>query len=73
MTGGVDVSRFVVFNPAAAPARYYVGHGDSRRGMRGTLLGTVCLRHCGDYEAVLHLDNGRIDSFNPLQLIPEHP
>lgn len=52
-------------------ARYIVASGDKRTGLRGQIIATVGIKHGGGYVAVLKLDNGKIDSFNPMGLFPE--
>lgn len=69
-TTALDVGRFVTFTPDPAGARWEVGPGDKRAGQVGTCLGIIGFRHASGYEVVLQLDNGRIDSFAPLSLLP---
>lgn len=66
-----DLSKLVRFEETPDGARWIVGGGDRRAGLRGKCIGIVSLRHAGGYEVVLQLDNGKVDSFNPWQLFPE--
>lgn len=67
------IRRFVDVELVEDGPRYVVGAGDSRMGARGTLIAVVRLRHAGGYELILHLDNGKLDSFTNTQLYPELP
>lgn len=67
----VDLSRFVTWTEVQDGQRYRVGSGDSRFGLRGKQIGVIAFKHSPGYEVVLQLDNGRIDSFSPMQLYPE--
>lgn len=69
-TAGIDLSRLVRYEEVDG-GRWVVGHGDRREGQRGKQIGVVSLKHVGGYEVVLHLDNGRVDTFSPMQLFPE--
>lgn len=71
MSAAVDVSRFVRFEAAISPVRWRVGAGNNRHGMAGVCLGVISLKHSPAYEVVLHLDNGKVDTFSPMQLFPE--
>lgn len=51
--------------------RYIVGSGDKRMGQRGQLVATVGIKHGGGYVVVLNLDNGKLDSFNPMGVFLE--
>lgn len=66
-----DPRRFVNAELIENGARYRVGAGDSRSGQSGTAIGVISLRHSAGYEIVLQLDNGRVDSFSPMQLFAE--
>lgn len=63
--------RFVKCEAVASGQRYRVGAGDQRAGLCGTAVAIICLKHSPGYEVVLHLDNGKQDSFAPMQLFPE--
>ena len=68
----LDVRRFVQVNEFSEPyPRYVVGSGNSRVGQRGAAIATIGLKHAGGYEILMHMDNGRIESFAPMQLFPE--
>ncbi|MCQ9618340.1 hypothetical protein L1889_18035 [Paenalcaligenes niemegkensis] len=71
----LDVSRFLVINeiPSEQQRRWVVGAGDGRMGQGGVAIATIGFKHAAGYEVVLHLDNGKQDSFNPHQLSPELP
>ena len=64
-------ARFVKFTTIDDGQRYIVGSGDRRAGMRGKAIGIIGFRHASGYEVVLHLDNGKQDSFAPMNLSPE--
>lgn len=66
-----DPARFVRTELIEDGARYRVGAGCSRAGQSGVAIGVVAFVHSRAYEIVLQLDNGRIDSFSPMQLFPE--
>ena len=66
-----DVSRFVRFEETPNGGRYRVGPGDRRAGHTGKVIGVISLKHADGYEVVLQLDDGKIDSFAPMQLFPE--
>lgn len=68
-----DVSRLVRFEKTPNGARWLVGPGDGRQGQRGKCIGIVSLKHAPGYEVVLQLDNGKVDSFAPMQLFPDLP
>lgn len=65
------VARFVYVQLIEDGQRWTVGPGDRRTGQRGKAVAIIGLRHAGGYEVVLHLDNGKFDSFAPMQLFPE--
>lgn len=67
---GVDLARFVKFNPSAFEQRYRVASGDKRAGREGVCIGTIVLKHSGGYEVLLRHDDGTIDSYNAMQLFP---
>lgn len=67
----VDLSRLVTWTPVEDGPRLRVGSGDQRAGQRGVQIGVIAFKHSPGYEVVLQLDNGRIDSFAPMQLFPE--
>jgi len=67
---GVDVSRFVTWTPVEDGQYLRVGSGDQRAGQRGRQIGVIALKHSPGYEVVMQLDNGRIESFAPMQLFP---
>jgi hypothetical protein len=66
-----QIAKLVRYEATPNGARWIVGSGDSRAGQRGTCIGIVSLRHVPGYEAVLQLDSGKVDTFNPMQLFPE--
>jgi hypothetical protein len=65
------LARFVRVEETPNGARWLVGAGDKRAGLRGRAIAIVSLKHAGGYEVVLQLDNGKLDSFAPYQLLPE--
>ncbi|KWK81861.1 MULTISPECIES: hypothetical protein [Burkholderia] len=67
------IARFVELEIVEDGARYIVGAGDRRAGLRGMLIAVIRFRHDGGYEVVLQLDNGKLDSFSFMQLLPELP
>lgn len=67
----VDLNRLVTFNADPFGARWMCVEGSRRFGLRGRSLGTICLRSASGYEVVLLLDDGRIESFAPLSLLPD--
>lgn len=67
----LNLSRFISVQTFPEPyQRYAVASGDARMGQTGLAIASIGLKHAGGYEIVLHLDNGKQDSFNPLQLFP---
>lgn len=65
------MARFVRVEEPPVSTRYIVGAGCKRAGSRGTCIAIISLKHSLAYEIVLKLDNGKIDSFSPMQLFPE--
>lgn len=65
------IERFVSVEFIETGARWIVGPGDKRQGSRGVAVATIGFRHSRGYEVVLQLDNGKLDSFAPMQLFPE--
>ena len=71
MTTTVDLSRLVTWTDVEPGRRYRVGSGTVRQGQSGMQIGVVALKHGRDFNVVLQLDNGSIESFSPMQLFPE--
>lgn len=66
-----NFARFVHFEPITTGERWIVGSGDKRQGQRGVAVGVIGFKHARGYEVILTLDDGRQDSFAPMQLFPE--
>lgn len=66
-----DLARLVEFKETPDAPRWRVGAGNNRQGQHGQQIGVVSLKHTPGYEIVLQLDNGKIDTFSPMQLFPE--
>ena len=64
-------ARFVHYEEIPFGERWVVGPGDKRQGQRGVAIATIGFKHATGYEVILHLDDGRQDSFAPMQLFPE--
>lgn len=65
------LSRCVTIEYVEGGPRYSAASGDKRMGQRGQLIATVGLKHAQGYVAVLKLDSGKLDCFNPMGLFPE--
>lgn len=52
-------------------SHWRVGPGDQRQGQVGRAIGILALRHVSGYEVVLQFDGGKVDTFSPMQLMPE--
>lgn len=68
---GKFLARFVDLMMFEDGHRYVVGAGDHRCGLRGQHIATIGLKHDSGYEIVLKLDNGKIDTFRPGNLMLE--
>lgn len=66
----LDISRFVEVEEVQNGPRYRVGAGTKNAGQEGRVIAVIRLRHNPGYEVVLHLDNGKQESFSPMQLFP---
>ncbi|MFP3637750.1 hypothetical protein [Paraburkholderia sp. SIMBA_054] len=65
------VARFVDVTFIEEPMWYVVGAGDKRAGQRGKAIANIGLKHGGGYLIILQLENGKTDSFAPMQLFPD--
>ena len=68
---GFLLSRCVTIEYVENGPRYVAASGDKRMGQRGQLIATVGLKHAEGYVAVLKLDSGKLDCFNPMGLFPD--
>ncbi|MDN8924000.1 hypothetical protein Q0P01_14530, partial [Staphylococcus aureus] len=50
--------------------RWVVGAGDKRAGQVGIEVATIGLKHSPGYVVLLKMDDGKVDSFSPMQLLP---
>lgn len=66
-----DLSRWVRWETVEDGPRWKVTSGTKNQGMRGQQIGVISLKHHGDFGVVLQLDNGRVESFAPMQLMPD--
>jgi len=69
-TQELDLNRLVDFVPNPLGGRWECTEGSKRRGVRGTWIGNINLRHSSGYEIVLQLDDGSITSFAANALRP---
>lgn len=65
---GIDLARLVRYEAVEDGNWFRVGPGDGRQGQVGQQIGVVALKHDPGYEIVLHMQNGRVDTFAPMQL-----
>lgn len=66
----IDLNRLVDFQPAPCGRRWRCTEGSKRRGTVGRAIGVIALRHASGYEVVLELDDGSLDTFSPMALVP---
>jgi len=65
------LARFVAVEAMPEPTRYVVGHGCKLAGSRGTAVAVIRLKRSSGYEIVMKLDDGRLESFDPMRLFLE--
>lgn len=69
-TGGLDLSRFVEFQPNELGG-YCKPAGVGRRAYEvGRVLGSLSIRHARGYAIVLQFPDGKIETFDPMGLFP---
>lgn len=66
----VDLARLVDYTAVEDGSWYRVGSGNGRVGQVGQQIGVIALRHSPGYEVVMHMQNGRVESFAPHNLFP---
>lgn len=69
----IDLNQLVDFVPHPGGGIWESTEGSKRRGLRGTWIGNINLRHSSGYEVVLQLQDGSISSFAPSSLRPVTP
>ncbi|MBN3761294.1 hypothetical protein [Burkholderia sp. Ac-20365] len=64
------IARFVEVEFLEQAPRYVVAAGDKRTGQRGSGVATIGVKHARGYGVVVQLDSGKLDVFDPMQLLP---
>lgn len=73
VTTDIDLRRFIHFARDPNPSPVMVGGmpGAGRRGGEvGTAIGVIGLKHVNGYEVLVEFSDGKIESFNPMELFP---